>query len=188
MGKHEVTQGQWTGVMGSNPSFYNSGDNYPVETVSWNDVQDFVTELNSRGISTFRLPTEAEWEHACRSGVRGEKYCGRDDLNSLGWYYDNSGIRPHEVGTTTANGLGIYDMTGNVWEWVSDWYGANYQYYYVSPRDNPRGTETGLSRVVRSGYSRISAKYCRAAFRYYGRPDIKGFNLGFRLAISPGQK
>ncbi|WP_052507291.1 formylglycine-generating enzyme family protein [Desulfonatronovibrio magnus] len=186
MGKYEVTQGQWTGVMGSNPSYFKSGNNYPVEQVSWNDVQDFISKLNSEGNSTFRLPTEAEWEYAARSGGRAEKYAGGDDLDSLGWYWSNSGSRTHEVGTKAPNGLGIYDMSGNVLEWVSDWYSDNY--YSVSPRDNPQGPETGSSRVIRGGSWIFDAWDCRAAIRPYVTPGFRDFSLGFRLALSPGQQ
>ncbi|TVQ96995.1 MAG: DUF1566 domain-containing protein, partial [Desulfovibrionales bacterium] len=188
MGKYEVTQGQWTRIMGSNPSYFQSGDTYPVERVSWNDVQGFITALNSQGSSTFRLPTEAEWEFACRSGGREEKYCGGDELDSLGWYSGNSGGRTHEVGTKTANGLGIYDMSGNVWEWVSDKYGSNY--YSVSPRDNPQGPSTGSDRVYRgaSWYDSNGVKHCRAASRNPVPPGRGNNDMGFRLALSPGQQ
>ncbi len=186
MGKYEVTQGQWTQVMGSNPSHFKSGDNYPVEMVSWNDVQDFISALNSRGTSIFRLPTEAEWEYAARSGGREEKYAGGDDLDSLGWYSGNSGSRTHEVGTKASNGLGIYDMSGNVWEWVSDWY--KHDYYAESPKYNPQGPSTGSLRVIRGGSWNSHARYCRAAVRDSFRPALRPSLIGFRLALSPSQQ
>lgn len=186
MGKYEVTQGQWTQIMGSNSSNFQSGDNYPVEQVSWYDTQDFIAELNSQGFSTFRLPTEAEWEYAARSGGREEKYAGGDDLDNLSWYSGNSGMETHEVGTKAANGLGIYDMSGNVSEWVSDWYESNY--YSESPQDNPQGPETGSFRVLRGGSWYELAPYCRAAYRFYSSPDYRESGIGFRLALSPGQE
>ncbi len=186
MSRYEVTQGQYTQIMGSNPSYFKPGDNYPVESVSWNDVQGFITALNSQVASTFRLPTEAEWEYAARSGGREEKYAGGDDLVSLGWYEDNSESRTHEVGTKAPNGLGIYDMSGNVWEWVSDWYDENY--YSVSPRVNPQGPDTGLTRVARGGSWSDDARSCRASNRSLAVPGLRTNICGFRLAISPGQQ
>ncbi len=186
MGRYEVTQGQWTQIMGSNPSYFKSGDNYPVEWVSWNDVQGFITALNSRGSSTFRLPTEAEWEYAARSGGRAEKYAGGDDLDNLGWYGHSWSSGHRQVGTKASNGLGIYDMSGNVWEWVSDWYSATY--YSVSPRDNPQGPDTGSVRVVRGGSWYDHARACRVAFRGHLTPGSRGLGIGFRLALSPGQQ
>ncbi len=185
MGKYEVTQGQWTQVMGSNPSHHQSfRDTYPVDSVSWNDVQGFITALNSRGSSAFRLPTEAEWEYAARSGGREERYAGGDDLDSLGWYSSNSDSRPYAVGTKAANGLGIYDMSGNVCEMVSDAYDADY--YSVSPRENPQGPgPTGDGDFVYRGGSWGSlAKHCRAADRWYTVTDHRYELFGFRLASS----
>jgi len=186
IGRYEVTQGQWAQVMGSNPSWFKFQDKHPVERVSWHEVQEFIFELNSQGSSTFRLPTEAEWEYACRGGGREEKYCGGDDLDSLGWHLGNSGRRTHEVGTREPNALGIYDMTGNVWEWVSDRYCENY--YSDSPRDNPQGPETGYSRVVRGGGWGSDARFCRAAIRWCYWPDDWFSFMGFRLALSAGQQ
>ncbi len=181
MGKYEVTQGQWQQIMGSNPSYFKTGDNYPVETVSWNDCQNFINKLNSQSGSTFRLPTEAEWEYAARSGGREEKYAGGNDLDGLGWYSSNSGSHTHEIGTKAANGLGIYDMSGNVYEWCQDWYAFNY--YAGSPRDNPKGPSTGSYRVSRGGAWSHNAQNCRAAKRYNGGPDRKYDNMGFRVVL-----
>ncbi|MBF0497844.1 MAG: formylglycine-generating enzyme family protein, partial [Deltaproteobacteria bacterium] len=124
IGKTEVTQGQWTQIMGSNPSKFKKGDDYPVETVSWNDVKEFISKLNERkrGNYYFQLPTEAEWEYACRSRGLGERYAGGNVVDNVGWYADNSGKSTHPVGQKQPNGLGIYDMSGNVFEWCQDIY------------------------------------------------------------------
>ena len=185
MGKYEVTQGQWQQIMGSNPSYFDYGDNYPVERVSWDDCQEFIDDLNSERGSVFRLPTEAEWEYAARSGGRKEKYAGGDDLDSLGWYEANSGDQTHEVGTKVANGLGIYDMSGNVYEWCQDWYA--FEYYDDSPTDNPPGPSTGSNRVFRGGSCYDGAGDCRSANRIRFTPGYRYDDLDFRLAFSAGQ-
>ena len=186
IGKYEVTQGQWEQIMGYNPSYEKSGDDFPVERMSWNDCQRFITALNGKGSNTFRLSTEAEWEYAARGGGREEKYAGGDDVDSRAWYRDNSGSHSHEVGTKAANSLGIYDMSGNVWEWCSDWYDSNY--YADSPVNNPPGPSGGSSRVIRGGCWYGSAQGCRAASRS-GSPATGGNDhLGFRLVLSPGQQ
>ena len=200
MGKYEVTQGQWQQIMGSNPSYFDSGENYPVEQVSWDDCQPFIDamnshwydrqifidDLNSQRGSVFRLPTEAEWEYAARSGGLKEKYAGGDDLDRLGWYDVNSGFHTHKAGTKAANGLGIYDMSGNVLEWCSDWYGS--EYYDGSPTDNPQGPSSGSYHVARGGNWNVVARLCRAAERRYGPPDFRLNLIGFRLVLSPGQQ
>ena len=136
MGKYEVTQGEWQKIMGSNPSHFNKGDNYPVEKVSWNDAKEFIRKLNSKSNGyKFKLPTEAEWEYAARSGGKKEKYSGSSDVDSVAWYNSNSGKSTHSVGTKAPNGLGIYDMSGNVWEWVEDIYSNNA--YRNHSRNNP---------------------------------------------------
>jgi len=152
MGKYEVTQGQWERVMGSNPSQFRSGDNYPVEMVSWDDVQVFTQRLNQRSGKNYRLPTEAEWEYAARSGGRREKWAGTSSESSLGeyaWFDKNSSGRTHPVGEKLPNGLGLFDMTGNVWEWVEDWYDENY--YKKSPQRNPKGPNSGIQKLFRGG-------------------------------------
>ena len=179
IGKYEVTQGHWEQIMGSNPSYNKAGDDFPVEQVSWNDCQDFITALNGKGSNTFRLSTEAEWEYAARGGGKEEKYAGGNDLNSLGWYLDNSESHSHEVGTKTANSLGIFDMSGNVWEWCSDWYASDY--YSDSPVNNPQGPTTGSYRVIRGGGWNSNAQACRAAARSSSYPDNRDDNVGFRL-------
>ncbi|MGK5094309.1 SUMF1/EgtB/PvdO family nonheme iron enzyme [Deltaproteobacteria bacterium TL4] len=184
LGKTEVTQGQWQKVMGNNPSNFKNGDNYPVEQVSWNDIQIFLQRLNQQG-GKYRLPTEAEWEYASRSGGKRERYSGSDSIDGVAWYDGNSGNQTHAVGTKAPNGLGLYDMTGNVWEWVQDWYGENY--YSQSPSTNPRGPSNGSYRVYRGGSWYYFAGYSRSANRYYDSPDCRYHYFGFRFAFSPGQ-
>jgi len=166
MGKYEVTQGQWQAVMGNNPSYFKSGDNYPVEQVSWNDAQEFVRKLNQRSRGgKYRLPTEAEWEYAARSGGKREEWAGtssESDLGDYAWYDKNSGGKTHPMGQKKPNGLGLYDMSGNVWEWVQDWYGD----YSSGSQNNPTGPSSVPSRVLRGG----------------DEPDPRLNGSGFRLA------
>lgn len=192
MGKYEVTQGQWKAIMGNNPShFKDCGDNCPVENVSWNDIQDFIRKLNekitplSKGGSKggYRLPTEAEWEYAARSGGKSEKYSGGNDIDSVAWYDKNSGSKTHPVGQKAANGLGLYDMSGNVWERVNDWYDNDY--YKNSPKDNPRGPGSATHRVLRGGGWDFDAWVTRAAYRLWNNPVIRNDHLGFRLVRTP---
>jgi formylglycine-generating enzyme required for sulfatase activity len=168
--------------MGSNPSSFNGCGSCPVEQVSWNDVQDFIVKLNHMTGGNYRLPTEAEWEYAARGGSRsrGHKYSGSDNLGSVGWYYSNSDKKTHPVGKKTANELGLYDMSGNVWEWCSDWYDKDY--YSSSPVRNPKGPGGGSGRVRRGGCWSYDARYCRVSSRNYNSPDDRYGNLGFRLA------
>jgi len=187
MGKYEVTQGQWKRIMGSDPSGFMKGDNHPVERVSWNDAKQFLQKLNARarGQYEFRLPTEAEWEYACRSGGKPEKYCGGDNADRVAWHYDNSGGSTHSVGTKDPNGLGIYDMSGNLWEWCEDVYAND---AYGKHRRNPIHTDSGSNRVFRGGSWNSSAGYCRSALRGRGSPGDRFISLGVRLALSPGQQ
>ena len=183
IGKYAVTQGQYKRIMGSNPSAFSScGDNCPVEQVSWDDAQNFISKLNSKSGKSYRLPTEAEWEYACRSGGKNEKFCGGDNIDAVAWYSDNAGGKTHPVGQKQPNGLGIYDMSGNVWQWVQDWYGDN----YPSNDRNPTGASSGFNRVVRGGGWLNEAGSVRAAYRYYLSP-LRRLGLGFRLAASPVQ-
>jgi formylglycine-generating enzyme required for sulfatase activity len=181
IGKYEVTQAQWKAVMGSNPS-YSKGDNLPVEDVSWNDVQEFIKKLNSQTGKNYRLPTEAEWEYAARGGSKskGYKYSGSNDIDNVAWFGENSGSTTHPVGTKQPNELGIYDMSGNVLEWCSDWYGT----YSASAQQNPMGASSGSDRVYRGGSWRDLASGCRVAFRFTDAPGNSGDDLGFRLARS----
>lgn len=180
IGETEVTQALWKAVMGSNPSNF-KGDNLPVEMVSWNDCQEFISKLNAKTGATFSLPTEAEWEYAARGGSksRGYKYSGSNSIDAVAWYTDNSGSKTHAVKTKQANELGIYDMSGNVWEWCSDWYGS----YGSSSQTNPTGALSGSSRVNRGDSWFNSARTCRVSFRNFSTPDDSNSNLGLRLAL-----
>ena len=181
MGKYEVPQALWEAVMGSNPSKY-KGDNLPVEKVSWNDCQEFISKLNSMTGRKFRLPTEAEWEYAARGGKRsrGYQYSGNSNISDVAWYDGNSGSKTHPVGTKQANELGIYDMSGNVYEWCLDWYGS----YSSSSQTNSTGADSGSFRVFRGGGWNSDAGCCRSSFRCYVTPDSRYFYLGLRLALS----
>jgi formylglycine-generating enzyme required for sulfatase activity len=181
VGKYEVTQAQWKAVMGSNPSNFR-GDNLPVEKVSWDDVQEFIRKLNAQTGKRYRLPTEAEWEYAARGGnkSRNYKYSGSNTLGNVAWYDDNSGSATHPVGQKSPNELGIYDMSGNVREWCSDWYGA----YPASAQSNPTGASSGSDRVYRGGSWYYNAGSCRVAFRNNDSPGSSYYYHGFRLACS----
>lgn len=180
MGKFEVTQAQWQTIMGTNPATF-KGEQNPVESVSWNDIQAFMVKLNQQSGKTYRLPTEAEWEFSCRSGGKPEKYCGGDKLDALAWEKDNSKKKTHPVGQKQANGLGLYDMSGNVWEWCADWHEENY--YTASPRQNPRGPVSGTSRVFRGGAWDVGPWVARSTSRNGIAPDVRKSNLGFRLVL-----
>jgi len=177
----EVTQGQWQKVMGSNPSQFSScGNDCPVERVSWNDVQEFIRKLNSmEGTDRYRLPTEAQWEYAARAGTTTRFYSGDkdDDLSRAGWYGGNSGSKTHPVSLKTLNAWGLYDMHGNVWEWVQDREG----YYPAGNLIDPEGPSSGSFRVVRGGCWDVDTRVCRSAFRGYGGPGSRVGDLGFRL-------
>ncbi|MDO5341751.1 MAG: formylglycine-generating enzyme family protein [Bacteroidia bacterium] len=179
IGKFEVTQELWEAVMGSNPSFFN-GSNLPVEQVSWNDCQEFITKLNGLTGKNFRLPTEAEWEYAARGGNRsgGYKYSGSNNINDVAWYDNNSGST-HAVGTKSPNELGIYDMSGNVYEWCQDWYGS----YSSGSQTNPQGPSSGSYRVLRGGCWHHNALICRVSSRSLITPDHGDSRLGLRLAL-----
>jgi formylglycine-generating enzyme required for sulfatase activity len=181
IGKYEVTQAQWKAVMGSNPSYY-KGDNLPVENVSWNDVQEFIRKLNAKTGENYRLPTEAEWEYAARGGAssRGYKYSGSNNVGEVAWYGDNSGSKTHTVGQKRANELGIYDMSGNVWEWCRDWYGS----YSSSAQQNPTGAYSGSYRVARGGSWDYYAQSVRVPNRGINTPGDRSRGIGFRLVRS----
>ena len=179
--KYEVTQALWRAVMGKNPSRF-KGNNLPVEQVSWNDCQTFISRLNNLTGKNFRLPTEAEWEYAARGGnrSRGYKYSGSNTLPDVAWYEDNSGSKTHPVGSKSPNELGLYDMSGNVWEWCSDWYGT----YSSTAQTNPTGSSSGSNRVDRGGGWGNDSWICRSSNRSFSSPDYRDRNMGLRLALS----
>ena len=183
LGRHEVTQGQWEAVMGSNPSrFSECGADCPVEQVSWDEVQEFIRRLNERMERAGRgerygLPSEAEWEYAARAGVSGEAGERHGRVEDMAWHLGNSGRRTHEVGGKVANGWGLHDMLGNVWEWTASWYRA----YPGGSVTDWRGPSAGSSRVLRGGSWGNGARVCRAAYRSFGYPGYRNGHLGFRL-------
>ncbi len=179
--KYEVTQALWRAVMGNNPSNF-KGDNLPVECVSWDDCQTFINRLNSYTGRNFRLPTEAEWEFAARGGnySRHYKYSGSNYISDVAWYDGNSSNRTHPVGTKQANELGLYDMSGNVWEWCSDWYGS----YSSYSQNDPTGPNSGSSRVRRGGSWDDYARVCRSSHRGSSAPGFRNVLLGLRLVLS----
>ena len=181
MGKTEVTQALWGAVMGNNPSYF-KGDSKPVECVSWNDCQTFIKKLNQATGKNFRLPTEAEWEFAARGGNKSRhyQYSGSNSLTEVAWYNDNSGSTTHNVATKQPNELGLYDMSGNVWEWCQDWYGD----YSSAAQTNPTGAYSGSDRVRRGGSWYSHAGFCRSSYRLDYFPDYWSYFLGFRLALS----
>lgn len=180
IGETVVTQGLWKAVMGDNPSRF-KGDDLPVEQVSWEDAQEFVKRLNHKTGRTFRLPTEAEWEYAARGGKksRGYKYSGSDNIDEVAWYKDNSGQRTHPVKEKKANELGLYDMSGNVWEWCQDWFGE----YSGDAQFNPQGPSSGADRVRRGGGWRSLARSCRVSSRSNYALAHHYSGLGFRLVM-----
>ena len=180
IGETEVTQELWKAVMGTNPSYF-SGTQNPVERVSWEDCQNFIAELNAMTGKKFRLPTEAEWEFAARGGNKsnGFKYSGSGSIDKVAWYEGNSSSKTHPVKQKQANELGIYDMSGNVWEWCQDWYGS----YSSSAQTNPTGPSSGSNRVYRGGGWDTYAAYCRVSFRSSDTPTDSNILLGLRLAL-----
>ena len=184
MQKTEVTGGQWRDVMGSNPSLFNSlCDGCPVDNVSWNDIQEFIIRLNAQDPGrNYRLPTEAEWEYAARAGTTGD-YGGTGNLDEMGWYGDDSGSPTAQlVARKQPNAWGLYDIHGNVWEWVQDWYS---HYNSQSPTDDPVGPTTGASRVLRGGAWNEPASSARSAHRNNNIPSSRFHHYGFRLARTP---
>ena len=172
MGKTEVTQAQWLAKMGNNPSYFYGATNNPVEQVSWNMIQNF------NSATGLRLPTEAEWEFACRAGTTTARY---GDVEAIAWYNGNAGGSTHAVATKLPNALGLYDTLGNVWEWCQDWYGP----YSSASVTNPTGPATGSYRLLRGGHWSDSSFYCRASQRFYDTPDDIFNLIGFRAARNP---
>jgi formylglycine-generating enzyme required for sulfatase activity len=183
LAKTEVTEAQWEAVMGSNPSEF-KGPNLPVENVSWEDAQAYLTKLNEKGVLPdgwkFALPTEAQWEYACLAGEKGPFSGG--SLDEVGWYNGNSGSKTHDVSQKKPNAWGLHDMHGNVWEWCSDWYDGT-----LRGGVDPTGPSSGKYRVERGGCWLADASSCRAAFRFLGRPGFRFTGLGFRPALVPSR-
>ncbi len=185
IGKTEVTQKQWRDVTGKDPSNFKNCDNCPVEKVSWDDVKDFIIKLNKKTGKIYRMPTEAEWEYAAKGGNKSNEYTysGSNTIGYVAWYSDNSGSKTHPVGQKQPNELGLFDMTGNVWEWCSDWYGEDY--YQSSRSSNPKGALSGSFRVYRGGVWSTGAQNCRTSYRSRNYPDSRYNYLGFRLVLVP---
>lgn len=185
LGKHEVTQAQWQNIMGTNASTNECGPNCPVTFVSWEMAQEFIRTLNSKSGRQYRLPTEAEWEYAARSGGKKEKWAGTNDeiiLSDFAWYDKNSEANLiHPVGKKKPNSLGLYDMSGNAMEWCQDWYDEGY--YNVSPKDNPTGPDNGKKRVVRGGSFGSNAGLVTTTARKKDAPDALDSSNGFRLLL-----
>lgn len=195
IGMLEVTQSQWEKVMGtsiyqqrnkanSSWSMYGVGPDYPMYYVSWEEATEFCRLLSNKTGKTYTLPTEAQWEYAARGGKRsdGTKYAGSNMIDAVAWYTDNSGRSTHPCGTKRANALGIYDMSGNVWEWCKDWYSNSYASYDTN---NPTGPSSGSNRVNRGGSWKYSAANCRVANRNSYSPGSRDDFLGFRVVLLP---
>ena len=180
IGETEVTQELWQAVMGSNPSYHTGNMQRPVEIVSWNDCQTFITKLNELTGESFALPTEAQWEYAARGGksTKGYLYSGSNSIADVAWYSGNSSNTPHPVKSKSPNELGLYDMSGNVYEWCADWHGS----YSSTSQTNPVGPSTGTYRILRGGSCYENATTCRIANRYYGTPNFTHGDYGLRLA------
>jgi formylglycine-generating enzyme required for sulfatase activity len=181
VGKYEVTQGQWKKVIGSNPAFFGEKTDYPVESISFANIQFFIEKLNemNQGKHTFRLPTEAEWEYACKSGGMGERFCGGDQIDRIAWHKENCNRTIHPVGKKERNNAGLYDMSGNVSEWVADTYSVDA--YKTHSKKNPVNKDAGPDRVTRGGSWMQEKEECRSAARNFF-PEKRGkFNIGFRL-------
>jgi formylglycine-generating enzyme required for sulfatase activity len=182
--KYEVTQREWKAIMNVNPSYNKNCDLCPVENVSWQDVQIFITKLNQLTGKKFRLPTEAEWEFSASGGnkSRGHRYAGISNrLDLVAWYDGNSINTTHSVGEKRANELGLYDMNGNVWEWCNDWYGLDY--YNNSKKTDPKGPDSGSEKIIRGGSFNYDITYCRLSHRNKHVPENKNKNIGFRLVF-----
>lgn len=183
LGKYEVTQGEYKKIMGRNPAKFKKGERFPVESVSWKDTQKFASKLSHKGEREYRLPTEAEWEYAARSGGKTHMYSGGNKPDNVAWHRGNSGKATHNVGSKSSNGFGVFDMSGNVYEWCSDWYGADY--YKNSPKNNPVGPESASSRVSRGGSWNDGSKHTRSGYRRKGVSWKRYATHGFRLVLKP---
>ena len=195
LGRYEVTQGEYLSVIGSNPSYFTGDTNRPVERVSWNDATNYCAQLTAQQVVAgrlpagwaYRLPTEAEFEYVSRAGSTNRFSYGDDpgytQLANYAWYSANSKNTAHPVGGKLPNRWGLYDMSGNVWEWCSDWYGA----YPGGSVTDPQGSVSGSYRVIRGGDWYDGARYCRSAYRFYVNPSGKNNEIGFRVVLAPGQ-
>jgi formylglycine-generating enzyme required for sulfatase activity len=181
IGKTEVTQGQWTKLMKDNPSTLKLGDNYPVESLSRDEAARFMAIMAEQSGKAYRLPTEAEWEFACRSGGKEETFCGGDNVKEVAWYQHNSEQKPNPVAQKKPNGLGLYDMSGSVWELCSDLFAK--EYYENSPRQNPQGATSGRHYIKRGGSWDINENFQRAATRARGGYEEKHYSTGFRVVF-----
>jgi formylglycine-generating enzyme required for sulfatase activity len=183
MGVTEVTQAEWGAVMGTNPSYF-KGDDRPVEQVSWHDAVAFCEELSRREGRRYRLPTEAEWEYACRAGSTTAFSFGNSesDLGQYGWYGSNSGDQTHPVAQKKPSAWGLHDMHGNVWEWCRDWHSD----YTSSATTDPNGAQTGMDRVLRGGSWGSGAQFCRSANRDGGSPGYRNYGFGIRVCVDTG--
>ena len=192
IGKYPVTQGQWKTVMETDihrqrdiagaTSLHGEGDNYPMYYVNFDDVQEFIAELNRQTGKNYRLPTEAEWEYAARGGNQSPEYVysGSNSINDVAWHRSNGNESTHPVGAKLPNDTGIYDMSGNVYEWCSDWYGT----YPASAQTNPAGPPSGNTRALRGGSWYYDASDCRVAYRGSGGPAYRGSHIGFRIVLA----
>ncbi len=183
--KYPVTQRQWTTIMGSNPSEFVGCDQCPIDRVSWDEAQQFIEILNKLTGKKYALPTEAEWEYAAKGGpkTQGYRYSGSDNIDAVAWHAGNSGRHPHPVGEKAPNELGLYDMTGNVWEWCQDWYNKNY--YEVRESNNPTGPASGAARVRRGGSWFTQSINCKTSTRNSVKQDYRDDSGGFRLVQYP---
>lgn len=182
LAKTEVTQNQWVEIMGSNPSFFQEGESLPVENISWNNAVTFLQKMSAGSDRNYRLPTEAEWEFACRSGGEQQRFCGGDTPQELAWFDRTGGGKTQPVATRQPNGLGLYDMSGNVWEFCSDIYAADY--YMNSPQRNPQGAAHGPHVIKRGGSWSINPRYLRSTVRGRAARDDAHYSTGFRVALS----
>ncbi|WP_272946207.1 formylglycine-generating enzyme family protein [Geobacter sp. OR-1] len=183
-GCYTFDRGAWKKVVGAswlNPGF-SQNDDHPVVCVTWNDAVAYSEWLSGKTGLACRLPTEAEWEYAARSGGKSEKYAGSNDVDAVAWYSVNSGTGTRPAGTKQPNGLGLYDMSGNVWQWTADWYGE--KYYRESPINNPTGPAVGTNKVYRGGSWFYDQKGIRVSYRDFFLPGFRSSQLGFRPVCS----
>ncbi|MEY3443436.1 MAG: hypothetical protein RLZZ519_1717, partial [Bacteroidota bacterium] len=186
LGKYEITQAQWLFLMGNNPSFFPGCGKCPEDNVNWYMANDFVKELSRKTGLKFRLPTEAEWEFAARGGIKSQGfiYSGSNDPNTVAWYQDVGNNRTHEIGQLRANELGIFDMSGNVFEWCQDWF-SDSAYSTIDYDRFPAGPPTGMLRVMRGGWGGGNVPGCLVTTRFSVEPGTMEPYIGFRIALSP---